>query len=200
MLNIAIAVVASYLIGALPTGYLLARLRGLDIRNHGSGGTGATNILRALGWKSAVVTGLVDVGKGVAGVALGLWAGGGFGHWALALTIIAAVAGHAWPVYIGFRGGKSVATALGIVFWLAPVPTAIGLTVFVACVGLTRFVSLGSIIGTLTVCLQVLVGSAYEWPVKLGVLGVTAIVIWRHHENIGRLLAGNENRLGQKRA
>lgn len=200
MLNIAIAVLAAYLIGALPTGYLLARLRGLDIRSHGSGNTGATNILRALGWKSALFTGLVDVGKGVAGVALGLWAGGGPEHWAVALTAVAAVAGHSWPIYIRFRGGKSVATALGIVAWLAPVPTAIGLAVFIACVGLARFVSLGSILGTLTISLQVLVNPDFPWPVKAGIIGATVIIIWRHHENIGRLMAGNENRFGQKRS
>lgn len=199
MLNIVIAILGSYLIGALPTGYVLAKLRGFDIRSRGSGNTGATNILRTLGWKAALVTGIVDVGKGVAGVALGQWAGGGTEHWVLALTTIAAVAGHAWPVYIGFRGGKSVATALGVVGWLAPVPTAIGLTVFAVIVGLSRYVSLGSIVGTLTVCLQVLAGPDHPWSVKLGILGMTVIVISRHHANISRLLAGNENRLGQKR-
>lgn len=155
-------------------------------------------MLRSLGWKAALFTGIVDVGKGVAAVALGFWAESP-GDWALALTTVAAVAGHAWPVYIGFRGGKSVATALGIVVWLAPVPMAIGLLLFGVSVWLTRFVSLGSIVGTLAVCLQVLVGP-YPWPVRVGVAAVTAVVISRHHANIGRLLAGNENRLGQKQA
>lgn len=196
MQNIIIAAVAAYLIGALPTGYVVARLRGIDIRSRGSGGTGATNILRALGWQAALLTGLVDVGKGVAGVALGHWAAGP-DHWAVAVTSVAAVAGHSWPVYIGFRGGKSVATALGVVAWLAPVPTAIGLALFIVCVGLTRFVSLGSIVGTLAVALQMLNGP-YSWPLRLGVLVIAAIVIGRHHANIGRLLAGNENRIGQK--
>lgn len=189
----ALVILLSYLIGAVPTGYLLARRRGMDIRAVGSGGTGATNVLRNMGWQAGLLTVLIDVSKGLIAVALGTWAGGPQ-SWALAGCVVAAVAGHAWPVYIGFRGGKSVATAIGAVVAVFPTVALLGAALFVAVVYVTRYVSLGSLLVDLMIV-------TWGWlsPVSLAMkLMLTlsgAIVAYRHRGNIERLLAGTENRI-----
>jgi len=181
-------------LGATPTSYIAARLgRGIDLREHGSKNLGATNVYRLLGWKYAIPVGLFDVAKGVLPVAL-------FGRWAegppwLPVTLGgAAVVGHMFSPYVRFRGGKGVATAAGVFLALAPLAFAIALPVWGLCLWLTGYVSVSSIVAALTFPLWVRLtthgaGLTFWASVVLALLIVVA-----HRANIGRLLAGTENR------
>ena len=191
------AIVGAYLIGAVPIGWLVARAFGVsDIRRHGSGTIGATNVLRTLGRLPAVVTLLGDVLKGYVAVALAARFTQG-DPVAVALATVAAVVGNCWSVFLGFRGGKGVATGLGALLPLVPWATLAALPVFVAVVATSRFVSLGSLLGALCVPLgAALLG--YPRASVIAALAVALIVVGRHHANIARLRAGTESRLGQK--
>jgi acyl phosphate:glycerol-3-phosphate acyltransferase len=191
------AIVGAYLIGAVPIGWLVARAFGVsDIRRHGSGTIGATNVLRTLGRLPAIVTLLGDVLKGYVAVALAARFTEG-DPVAVALAAVAAVVGNCWSVFLGFRGGKGVATGLGALLWLVPWATLAALPVFVAVVATSRFVSLGSLLGALCVPLgAALLG--YPRVSGIAALAVALIVVGRHHANIARLRAGTESRLGQK--
>jgi glycerol-3-phosphate acyltransferase PlsY len=193
-----LAVLAAYLVGAVPIGWLVARAFGVsDIRRHGSGNIGATNVLRTLGRIPAIVTLLADVLKGYLAVALGAALSGGDGR-VIAASTVAAVAGNCWSVFLGFRGGKGVATGLGALLRTVPLATLAALPVFVAVVATTRYVSLGSLLASACVPLgAVMLG--YPAPYAVAALGVAAIVIGRHHANIARLRAGTESRLGRRR-
>jgi acyl phosphate:glycerol-3-phosphate acyltransferase len=195
MLNWVIAVVAGYLIGSIPFALLLARRRGIDIRRAGSGNVGATNVLRTVGARAAVVTLLLDAAKGVAAVVLARQLSDDVG--VAVVAALAAIAGHAYPVWLGFHGGKGVATAAGAFSVLAPVALGIALMTFAITVWLTRFVSLGSMIGALMlVCVLFLTDS------PLIVTGGAAIaafaIIVGHRANLARLIAGKEHRLGRR--
>lgn len=194
----ALAVVTAYLVGAVPVGWLVARAFGIgDLRRHGSGNIGATNVLRTLGRWPAVVTLAGDVAKGYLAVVLGAVLGGGEPA-PTALATVAAVAGNCWSVFLGFRGGKGVATGLGALLHTVPLATLAALPPFVAIVATTRFVSLGSVLAALCVPLGAwLLG--YPASHVVAAAAVAAIVIGRHHANIARLLAGTESRLGQRR-
>ena len=191
------AILGAYLIGAVPIGWLVARAFGVsDIRRHGSGNIGATNVLRTLGRLPAIVTLLGDVAKGYAAVALAAYL-----VWPdprpIAAATVAAVVGNCWSVFLGFRGGKGGATGLGALLRLVPWATLAALPVFVAIVATTRYVSLGTLLGALCVPLgAALLG--YPIPYVLAALAGALIVVGRHHANIGRLWAGTESRLGQK--
>ena len=191
------AIVGAYLIGAVPIGWLVSRAFGVsDIRRHGSGTIGATNVLRTLGRLPAIVTLLGDVLKGYVAVALAARFTQG-DPVAVALAAVAAVGGNCWSVFLGFRGGKGVATGLGALLLLVPWATLAALPVFVAVVATFRFVSLGSLLAALCVPLgAVLLG--YPRASVLAALAVALIVVGRHHANIARLRAGTESRLGQK--
>jgi len=200
------AVLAAYLLGAIPFGYLMARLvKGVDIRRFGSGATGGTNVLRVLGWGPALATAVLDLLKGTGATLLGTYVENRFGAfpglpgpgWTASLCGLAAVAGHSWPVYLGFKGGKSVATGAGSMLGLFPAYLLIGLPIFLATVALTRFVSLGSILATGLVSLIVLIRQPWL-SYKVWALGVAFIVVYRHNANIKRLLAGTESRFGQR--
>ncbi|MBC7326304.1 MAG: glycerol-3-phosphate 1-O-acyltransferase PlsY, partial [Moorella sp. (in: Bacteria)] len=147
--------VISYLIGAVPIGYLVARSKGIDIRLRGSGNIGTTNVWRSLGPAAGLLVLAGDVGKGVLAVLLGRWLVGGD---AQLLTALAALAGHAWSVFLGFQGGKIIATTLGVFILLDPLVMVIGLALWLAVVGVFRYVSLGSIVaaGSLPVLMLVL--------------------------------------------
>ena len=193
----ALAIAAAYVIGAVPVGFLVARAFGIgDIRGHGSGNIGATNVLRAAGRVAALATLAGDIAKGYGAVWAGAWLAGG----ALApkaLCAVAAVVGNCWSVFLGFRGGKGGATGLGALLRLVPWATLAALPVFVAIVATTRYVSLGTLLGALCVPLgAALLG--YPIPYVLAALAGALIVVGRHHANIGRLWAGTESRLGQK--
>jgi glycerol-3-phosphate acyltransferase PlsY len=192
------AVVVAYLIGAVPIGWLVARAFGVtDIRRHGSGNIGATNLLRTLGRLPAVLTLLADVVKGWVAVAAGAALSGG-DPVVTAVSTVAAVVGNCWSVFLGFRGGKGVATGLGALLRTVPLATLAALPVFVAVVATTRYVSLGSLLAAACVPLgAVMLG--YPGPSALAALAVAAIVVARHHANIARLRAGTESRLGRRR-
>jgi glycerol-3-phosphate acyltransferase PlsY len=195
---IVLAAVAAYVVGAVPVGYLVARLFGVtDIRRHGSGNIGATNVLRAAGRLPGLVTLFGDIAKGWIAVALAGRIGGDVPS-TLALGAAAAVVGNCWSVFLGFRGGKGVATGLGALLRLVPLATLAALPVFIVVVMTTRFVSLGSLLGAACVPFGALVLGAPR-PAVFGALAVALIVILRHHDNIARLRAGTERRLGERR-
>ena len=192
-----VAAVVAYLVGAIPIGWLVARAGGVrDIRRHGSGTIGATNVLRTAGRLPAIATLLADVAKGyLAVVTAAAIAGAEPG--VLAVGAVAAVAGNCWSVFLGFRGGKGVATGLGALLRLMPLATLAALPVFLVVVITTRFVSLGSLCGAACVPFGALALGASRAAVA-GAFAVAAIVVLRHHENIARLRAGTENRLGRR--
>jgi glycerol-3-phosphate acyltransferase PlsY len=190
--------VVAYLIGALPIGFVIARAFGIgDIRRQGSGTIGATNVLRTAGKVPAILTLAGDVVKGACAV----WAGAavaGAGPRGVALAAVAAVLGNCWPVFLKFRGGKGVATGLGAMLVLVgPLVLLPSLIVFVAVVATTRFVSLGSLLGTLGVPLVALALRQPRATVVAAAV-VALIIVGRHHQNITRLLGGTENRFGQR--
>lgn len=193
-----LAVLAAYLIGAVPIGWLVARGFGVaDIRRHGSGNIGATNVLRTLGRLPAVLTLLADVLKGYLAVMAGAALGGG-DPGVVGASTVAAVAGNCWSVFLGFRGGKGVATGLGALLRTMPLATLAALPVFLVVVITTRYISLGSLLATACVPLgAVMLG--YPRASAVAGLAVAVIVIVRHHDNIARLRAGTEARLGQRR-
>ena len=192
-----LAVLGGYLLGSLPFGYWVPRVvRGEDIRMKGSGNVGASNVFRVYGRGLGLPVALLDVAKGFAAAALGLWVGGALVG---VLAAAAAMVGHARPVFLRFqRGGKMVATAGGGLFALAPL-------VFVCCAGIwivvfliTRFASLASIVAALALAILV-VALGYPWPIVVfGVAGATAVIAM-HHQNIRRLFAGTEHRFELRR-
>jgi glycerol-3-phosphate acyltransferase PlsY len=195
----ALAVLVAYLIGAVPIGWLVARAFGVaDIRRHGSGNIGATNVLRTVGRMPAIATMLGDVGKGYLAVTLASRLGD-LDPGVTATAAVAAVAGNCWSVFLGFRGGKGVATGLGALLAAVPLATLAALPVFVAVVATTRFVSLGSLLSAL--CVPLGAWALGDPPAfVLAAVVIAGIIAGRHHENIGRLLAGTESRLGRRSA
>jgi glycerol-3-phosphate acyltransferase PlsY len=194
-----LALLAAYLLGSIPFAYLAVRLVGRgDVRTIGSGNVGATNTLRAAGWKVALVVALLDVGKGVAAVLL-MRQTTASPDWAAAAAV-AAVVGHCFPVWLGFSGGKGVATALGGLVVLAPAACAAVAMVWVVVLAVWRYVSLASVCAAAAfpVALQV-VGEPTRG--ELGAAVITALVIiGRHHGNIRRLVRREEPRVwGRKR-
>jgi acyl phosphate:glycerol-3-phosphate acyltransferase len=202
VLGIVLSVIAGYLVGAVPSGVIVGRLRGTDPRSGGSGRTGATNAMRTLGTGLAVVVLLADVLKGVAAVLLGGWIAEGLGAsamWGAALGGLAAVIGHVRSVFIGFTGGRGVATGGGAMLVLAPVAIIAAVPVLVVAIWRTRYVSLGSILAAATVAVAAVVlhllGEA-SLGAAVAAAGIGAVVILAHADNIERLRAGTERRLG----
>jgi glycerol-3-phosphate acyltransferase PlsY len=200
MLHFAVVALA-YLLGSIPFGYLLVRLRGGgDVRETGSGGTGATNVTRRAGKGAGVLTLLLDALKGMAAVLVARAVLGAGGEWWVCAAAVAAVLGHVFPVWLRFRGGKGVATGLGVFLVLAPLATLCALVVFVAVVRLWRFVSLGSIAAAAVLPLAVwglsAVGVSDRAAVPVLAVAVTgaALIIFMHRANIGRLFRGEESK------
>jgi acyl phosphate:glycerol-3-phosphate acyltransferase len=197
----ALGVVVGYILGSIPFAYLAGRVtRGIDLREHGSGNLGATNVYRTLGWKVAVVVFLLDVLKGAAPVLLVRRFGVG-AHvelWSIAAGV-AAIAGHAKPVFLLWRGGgKGVATATGVFLALAPIPTLVAMATWTVVVALSGYVSLASLFAAvaLPVAVAVLIGvHATIFPVAVA---IALFVFWSHRANIGRLRRGEEHRFGRK--
>lgn len=195
----ALIVPVSYLLGATPWGFLLTHaLVGGDITRYGSGKTGTANVLRTAGGKLAVVVLALDASKGALGVGLA-WAVAGTGM-PLVAAGLAAIVGHNWSVYLGFKGGRGVATGVGGLLVMEPVAGALALALFLPVVLLSRYFSLGSVTGVTVAFLATLVlalvdQSPYTYLLYTGPGG--AIIIWQHRGNIRRLLHGTERRLGQ---
>jgi glycerol-3-phosphate acyltransferase PlsY len=191
---------ASYLLGAIPTSYWVARLfRGIDLRQVGSKNLGATNLYRTLGWRYALPVGLFDLMKGVVPVLVfGRLAGGG--SWIPLLCGITAVVGHAFSLFVGFRGGKGVATATGVVLGLVPVATLISAAIWALVVKITGYVSLGSIVAAAALPVLAYALHPSQREVVWFFAALSLFVIVMHRGNIRRLLAGTENRFGRRSA
>lgn len=190
-----LAVLLSYLLGSIPAAAWVARARGVDIRQVGSGNSGATNVLRSLGKGPALIVAVFDIVKGVLAVMLGR-ALGLPDVWA-ALCGVAAVIGHNFSPFLGFRGGKGVATSFGVVGVIHPV---VGLCAFILAIfmmWLTRFVSAGSILGAAAAIVMIVMVQAPGWMMAY-VVGLALLLIWQHRGNIQKLQAGTERRLGDK--
>lgn len=195
-MTFALLLLGAYLLGSVPFAFLLARrLRGIDLRRAGSGNVGATNVMRTAGPRTAVAAMVLDVIKGAAVVMLVDRAVPGIV--APAAAGVAAVLGHIYPVWLRFRGGKGVATAFGVFGILAPLGAVICFGCFLGTVWATRYVSLGSVVGTLALGPIAYLTHA-PTPVVVAALMTTALVIDRHRPNLARLQAGTESRLGQR--
>jgi glycerol-3-phosphate acyltransferase PlsY len=195
---IVLFVLLAYGLGSLPTSYLVGRLRGTDLREHGSGNLGATNVYRVLGAGAAVPVVIVDVAKGFVPAAMFPGWDGMAGAGLAVAYGLAGIAGHVWPFTLRFRGGKGVATGAGVLLALAPLTTLIALLVWIGIVSLTRYVSVGSIV---TATLVPLLAVAFEAPATtVGFCAVVAVFVWwTHRENLRRLMAGTEHRFGSGR-
>lgn len=192
-------VVLAYLLGSLPFGYVLVKLRGAgDVRTQGSGSTGATNVARTLGPGAGLLVLALDAGKGYAAVWLAARLAEGDLRWTAAAGV-AAIVGHSFPVFIRFRGGKSVATGLGVFLFLTPLAVAACLGVWLLALAIWRYVSLSSMLAT--AAYPVLAYALYRPtpPVLLAGAVGACIIVLRHHANIRQLMAGTENKFALRR-
>ncbi|TDY50750.1 glycerol-3-phosphate acyltransferase PlsY [Alicyclobacillus sacchari] len=192
-----LSAIIAYIIGSISTSTLVVKLvSGRDIREEGSGNAGATNTMRTIGTKWGVIVLLADALKGMVAlwIAFALTKGSVV---AAAVAAIAVVIGHNWPVFFGFRGGKGIATTIGVLLWLAPIPTVIAGVICLIAIALTRYVSLGSLI--LTVLVPVIMAIWFMQPAVLVASIILALLsIYRHRSNISRLIRGQERRIFDK--
>ena len=199
-------VAVAYLLGSIPFGYLLIKYvftSGEDVRQIGSGGIGATNVTRRAGRTAGLITYVFDVAKGLAAVILMRLVAGDDYVW-IGAAAVAAICGHIFPVFLGFRGGKGVATGVGVYLALAPYSVLTTLVLWALIVYFTRYVSLGSIIATAAVPFWTLLYYGLLQPnphlkalVIIGIAGC-ALIVAKHHENINRLIHGTENKIGSR--
>ena len=195
-MNTFVVLVVGYFLGSIPFAYLLARRhRGIDLRQAGSGNVGAANLLRITTKKIGVSAMALDMGKGIASVLVARQIDPGTAGPAVAG--IAAVLGHIYPVWLGFRGGKGVATTCGVFSILAPQATAIAGIFFIVTVWWTRYISLGSVVASAVLGLLAYLNGSPEFTV-IAAFVVAVIVIHRHRSNLGRVFAGIERRIGQR--
>ena len=205
------ALAIGYIFGIFQTGFIYGKLQGVDIRQHGSGNTGATNTLRTFGWKGGVITFAGDCLKAVFAILLVKAVFGDyFDGDVKVLELYAgmgAVLGHNFPFYLKFKGGKGIACTAGVAFAVCPAAVPVCLTVFILCLALSQYVSLGSILMALLFIIQVFVFNFYgvlglettavvEFNVLAFIFGAMAII--RHKDNIVRLINGTENKIGKK--
>jgi len=193
----ALGVVAlSYLIGSVPTGLVLVRvLKGEDIRNYGSGNIGTVNVFRVAGTPIAIAVLAVDVLKGLVPVLLAVRLG--TGPWTVMACGLAAIVGHNWSVFLGFRGGKGIATSFGVLVGLSPIAALAAAAVWIVVVAITRYSSLGSLLGALSVPFVLWRLGGSEAYMAFGVIAA-AFAIYRHRSNIQRLVAGTELRINDR--
>lgn len=199
-----IVALTSYLLGSIPFGYVLVKLfRGEDIRLSGSGNIGATNVARSGAKGLGIATLVLDALKGV----IAVWIGssiasinGVFSVRLLSLAALAAILGHMFPVWLRFKGGKGVATALGAFSVLFPKAILVSLVIFIIAVALSRYVSLGSMLAAIAFPVASYFLYTADWPSLLPICAASLLIVLKHHQNIGRLIAGNENRLGAKKS
>ncbi|HED36895.1 MAG TPA: glycerol-3-phosphate 1-O-acyltransferase [Ignavibacteria bacterium] len=214
MFLLATIIVLSYLIGSIPTSIIVSKAaKGIDIRNYGSGNAGGTNVMRVLGWKLGLMVIILDALKGVLAVVIVARIYYGtipfhnatpFDDFTLIQIIagISAVIGHIWTVFAGFRGGKGIATALGMLLMITTVDMLVAIGVFVVVVSISKYISLGSLLGAITVPLTLIVREnlfnvnihGYNTILPFAVL-ITLLVIFTHRKNVIRLINGSENKL-----
>jgi glycerol-3-phosphate acyltransferase PlsY len=198
--NYLLLIPIAYLLGSIPSGYLAGRwLAGIDIREHGSGSTGATNVLRHVGKTPALIVFLVDVFKGSAAVLVAKQLLGGDAHGWLVAAGLLALAGHIWPIWLKGKGGKAVATGLGLLLGLLPAVGLASLGIFLLVLSFSRIVSLSSVVAALALPALIWIAGYSQTTAYMG-LGVLAalLVVWRHRGNIKRLLAGTEPKIGKR--
>jgi glycerol-3-phosphate acyltransferase PlsY len=208
MLTILMIIILSYLLGSIPSAIIISRVfKGIDIRDYGSKNPGFTNVYRVLGVLPAIIVLIMDIGKGVSAVLLVTQIS--FAPVTLnlvSLKILAGISvilGHVFPIFAGFKGGKGIATALGALFSLIPLETALALVIFIAIVMITRYISLGSLVAVSFIFLALLFERYYlgkNVPTELlGMIFFLLVFIFcTHRKNIKRLLNGTENKFGQK--
>jgi acyl phosphate:glycerol-3-phosphate acyltransferase len=208
MFTLALVLVASYLLGSIPFGYLAGRIAGIDILNAGSGNIGATNVVRVLGKRYGYPVFVLDFLKGFGAVRISIavatavrpeWGSPEiFGMLAAVSTVI----GHSFPLWLKFRGGKGVATSAGALFGLTPLATLIGVGIWILVFWLTRYVSVASIATAVALPLVIFIMSrlnrTHGKALFYSSLCITAVVIWRHHSNLSRLIRGRESRFTRK--
>lgn len=189
-------VIFSYLLGSISFSYFISkRIKGVDIRKVGSGNAGATNISRVLGLKFALLVLFLDALKGFVVALLASYLTTNTPLFLLCCGAV--IIGHNWPVFFGFKGGRGVATTLGVFLVIAPIHTLIVLSFLIIIIGLTRYVSLGSIIGAISAPVVLLL-LRYPLPYFIFGMAVCLLLLWRHAPNIKRLLQGKESKLGEK--
>ena len=194
-MQIIIAVLISYLIGSIPSGFLLTKyVMKKDVRQYGSGNIGATNVARVMGLKSGILVAVFDILKGFLGVLVGQAILGSSLSAAILVVAAAAIAGHDWSIFLGFSGGKGVATTFGVILRLYPLAFLIYALIWLLLVLTTRYVSLGSIIGSMSLPLT-LYFSSYDTKNVFFAALLSLFVLYTHRENIKRLLKGEENRM-----
>lgn len=195
-MDIILIIIISYLIGSIPTAYLVGRIWGkIDIRTVGSGNVGASNVFRVVGKTAGIGVLIVDILKGLLPVCLvGLL---GFDTIHKILAGLGTISGHTWTIFLKFKGGKGVATGLGVFWGLTPIPVLITLVVFILVVVISKYISLGSIIGALLLPLLLLFFEK-EDIIKIFGLIVSLLIIIRHLPNIKRLMTGQEHKFGVK--
>lgn len=206
MYSVLISVAIGYLLGSIPSGFLVGKCRGIDIRQHGSGNIGATNVVRTLGRNWGALVFALDVLKGIVAVQLAMrglaCAASACPIPADQLGILAGLGcflGHCFPVWLGFKGGKGVATGAGILIGLTPWTAIIGLTIWVIVYYSSRYVSLASIIAAISLPIIAWALQRQTSAVFWFTLVISALAIWRHRTNIQRLLAGTESRFEKKK-
>lgn len=198
----ALTALIAYLLGCISTGTMISKAQGVDIRQEGSKNTGASNVLRVLGLKSGLVTFVGDFLKAT----LACWAGSlllpgatfGIANFGAMLGGVFVVVGHNWPVFFGFKGGKGVACSAAVIFFVNPVLGILSIAVCVGVIAAFRYISVGSMV--MLLCNMALTFATHwgQWVVCLFTLILFVLCVWRHRGNIQRLLAGTENKLGQK--
>jgi glycerol-3-phosphate acyltransferase PlsY len=199
---------AGYLLGSIPVGLIVGRVtRGVDVRDYGSGVTGATNVIRTSGWKAGVVVIVGDIAKGIIPVYLGLGLANLAGvepydnrAWVAAAGAFAAVCGHIWPVFANFRGGRAVATGFGAALAMNPLAAAAMIPVAAVVVGVTRIMSLMSItMAPALACLYIILAALGISPPAYAAYAVAAstLIVWKHRPNIERLITGTEPKIGR---
>ena len=214
MLNLLVIILLSYLVGAIPTSIIMSKLvKGIDIRKHGSGNAGGSNVFRVMGWKYGITVILLDATKGMIAVLLvsRLYFGNfpfpnatPFDDFTLVQIIagVAAILGHIWTIFAGFKGGKGIATGLGILVSIVTIDMLLGLVVFAIVVGVSKYISLGSLAAAVSVPLIMIIRenvfgvdiSGYHTVLPLAIV-LAFLVMYTHKSNIGRLINGNENKI-----
>ena len=207
MLTLALVLVGSYLLGSIPFGYLAGRIRGIDIRKAGSGNIGATNVVRVLGKAYGYPVFVLDFLKGLGAVRISIAIAASLRAESTSevvgiLAAVSAVIGHSFPLWLKFRGGKGVATSAGALFGLMPLATLIGIGIWILTFFLTRYVSVASITTAvalpLVIAIMTWLNQTYGKALFYSSLCIAAVVIWRHHSNLSRLIRGTEPRFTRK--